>query len=256
MPAGLSFLTHLSAGLALVGVVLLLDAGRHGLRAYRVHANEPIPVGSAADEHGTVEVEGTAERHERSLVAPFSGEECLVCEYEVLELQSSGQSSSWNSIKQGGGSVPFAVSDGTGRLLVEPAGATLALDEHVTRVDGGDRPPERIARWIEETPDVDSEEKTWDLRVIELKAGNDRKYVERRVDPGDAVHVYGTGEYRSWSNAAGAVNAVVRDGSAPLFRITDGDERAAVRSLATPALYRVVGAALALAVALVLLPAL
>jgi len=248
MPAGLSFLTVLSAGLALVGVVLLLDGGRHGLRAYRVRANEPIPVDTAANERGAIEVEGTAERHERSLVAPFSGEECLVCEYEVLELQSSGKSSSWNTIKKGGGFVPFAVSDGTGRLLVEPAGATLALDEHVTRVDGGDRPPDRIARWIEETPDVDSEEKTWNLRVIELKAGNDRKYVERRVDPGDAVHIYGAGEYRSRSNAAGAANAVVRDGSAPLFRITDGDERAAVRSLAVPALYRLVGAAVAFAV--------
>jgi len=239
---------------ALVCLALLADAGRHGLRAYRVRSNDPIPVGSAANESGVVEVEGVAERHERSLVAPFSGEECLVCEYEVRELQSSGKSSSWNTIKEGGGSVPFAVSDGTGRLLVEPAGAKLALDEHATRVDGGDRPPERIARWIEDTPDVDSEEKTWDLRVVELKAGNDRKYVERRVDPGDAVHAYGGGEYRRWSDAAGAVNVAVGDGVAPLFRITDGDERAAVRSLALPALYRVAGAAVGFAVLWVVFP--
>ncbi|WP_135821017.1 E3 ubiquitin ligase [Halostella litorea] len=253
MPA-VTLATALFAAVALVGVALLADAGRHGLRAYRVRSNEPIPVGAAADESGVVEVEGVAERHERSLVAPFSGEECLVCEYEVLELQSSGKTSSWNTIKAGGGSVPFAVSDGTGRLLVEPAGAKLALDEHVTRVGGGDRPPERIARWIEDTPDVDSEEKTWDLRVIELKAGNDRKYVERRVDPGDAVHVYGGSEYRRWSDAGGAVNVAIRDGLAPLFRITDGDERAAVRGLAVPALYRLAGAAVVFLLLLVLVP--
>lgn len=240
--------TAFAAVLALVAAVLFADAARHGARAYRVYASEAIDVASAVNASGAVEVEGTVETHDRWLVAPFSGTECVVCEYEVQELRSSGKSSHWETIHSGVGHRPFVLADDTGKLLVDPDGASLALDEHVTRVDGGERPPERVRRWIEETPDVDSEEKFWDLRVIEIAVGDDRKYVERRLDPGERVHVYGSVEYEPWSNAAGTVNGVVRDGRAPLFRITDGDESEAVRRLATPALWRVAGGAVAAAV--------
>ncbi|WP_135534719.1 GIDE domain-containing protein [Halostella pelagica] len=244
----LSAATALIAVLVLVSLLLLGDAGRHGARAYRVYRNDPIDVASAANVSGIVEIEGSVGIHESSLRAPFSGTKCVVCEYEVQELRSSGKNNHWETIHSGSGRVPFVLDDDTGALLVDPDGAALALDDHTTRVDGGKAPPERIRRWIEDTPDVGSEEKSWDLRVIEIATGDDRKYIERRLDPGDPVHVYGGVEYEPWSNAAGTVNAVVRDGETALFRITDGDEGEAVRRLAMPALWRIAGAAVVLAV--------
>ncbi|NHN47118.1 E3 ubiquitin ligase [Halostella sp. JP-L12] len=209
-----------------------------------MYRNEPVDVASAANASGVVEVEGTVEPHEVTLVSPFTGTECVACRYEVEEYTSYGKSSHWDSIYSGGARRPFVLADDTGRLLVEPTGASLALDEDdVVRVDAGDRPPERIRRWIGETPEVDSEEGSWDLGPLSIATGNDRKYVERRLDPGETVHVYGVTEFRRWSDAGGTVNAVVRGEGAPFFRITDGSEREAVRRLATPALYRLAAAA-------------
>ena len=159
MAYGLSVPLVLVALVGLVAVAFLADGVRHGRRAFRVYRNEPVDVASAANASGVVEVEGTVEPHEVTLVAPFSGEACVVCQYEVEEYRSSGKSSHWETIHSGGGRRPFVLADGSGRLLVEPEGASLALDEAaVIRVDAGDRPPERIRRWIGETPEVDSEE--------------------------------------------------------------------------------------------------
>lgn len=250
MAYGLSVPLVLVALVGLVAVAFLADGVRHGRRAFRVHRNEPVDVASAANASGVVEVEGTVEPHEVTLVAPFTGQECVICQYEVEEYRSSGKSSHWETIHSGVGRRPFVLADGSGRLLVEPAGASLALDEaDVIRVDAGDRPPERIRRWIGETPAVDSEEGRWDLGPLSIATGNDRRYTERRLDPGETVHVYGATEYRRWSDAGGTVNAVLRGEGAPFFRITDGSEREAVRRLATPAAYRFAAAAVCAGVA-------
>ena len=244
MPYGLSVPLALVALVAVVAVAFLADGVRHGRRAYRVYRNEPVDVASAANASGVVEVEGTVEPHEVTLVAPFTGEECVACQYEVEEYRSSGKSSHWETIHSGSGRRPFVLADDSGRLLVEPAGASLALDEpDVIRVDAGERPPERVRCWIGATPEVDSEEGKWNLGPLSIATGNDRRYVERRLDPGEPVHVYGVTEYRRWSDAGGTVNAVIRGEGAPFSRITDGSEREAVRRLATPALYRLAAAA-------------
>lgn len=249
MPYGLSVPALLVALLGLVAVAFLADGVRHGRRAYRVYRNDPVDVASAANASGVVEVEGTVESHEVTLVAPFTGTECVACRYEVEEYTSSGKSSHWESVYAGGARRPFVLADDTGRLLVDPEGASLALDEEdAIRVDAGDRPPERVRRWIGETPAVDSEEGRWDLGPLSVATGNDRRYVERRLDPGERVHVYGVTEYRRWSDEGGTVNAVLRGEGAPFFRITDGSEREAVRRLATPALFRLVAAAVCAAV--------
>ena len=250
MAYGLSVSLVLVALVGLVAVAFLADGVRHGHRAFRVYRNEPFNVASAANASGVVEVEGTVEPHEVTLVPPFSGEECVICQYEVEEYRSSGKSSHWETVHSGGGRRPFVLADGSDRLLVEPERASLALDEAaVIRVDAGDRPPERIRRWIGERPEVDSEEGRWDLGPLSIATGNDRRYTERRLDPGEPVHVYGVTEYRRWSDAGGTVNAVLRDDGAPFFRVTDGSEREAVRRLATPAAYRFAAAVVCAAVA-------
>ena len=239
MAYGLSIPLVLVALVGVVAVAFLADGVRHGRRAYRMYRNDPVDVASAANTSGVVEAEGTVDPHEVTLVAPFTGTECAACQYEVEEFRSSGKSSHWETIHSGGDRRPFVLADGSGRLLVEPADASLALDKANTiTVDGGDRPPERVRRWIAETPDVDSEEGRWDLGPLSVTTGNDRRYVERRLDPSESVHVYGVTEYRRWSDAGGTVNAVLRGEDAPFLRITDGNEREAVRRLATPAAYR------------------
>ncbi len=130
---------------------------------------------------------------------------------EVEEYRSHGKGSSWQTVDEDTIAAPFLVDDGTGTVLVEPAGARTNLSREARiAVDGGEEPPERIRRFIEGNPDVDSENTSLDLKVIELTTGNKRRYVERRLDPEEEVHVLGTARYgRDGLEYAGSVNAVI-----------------------------------------------
>ncbi|MFT4889202.1 MAG: hypothetical protein ACI9YT_000111 [Halobacteriales archaeon] len=144
---------------------------------------------------------------------------------------------------------------------MEPAGARTNIPtETKIRVDGGEEPPARIRRFIEGNPDVDSENTSLDLKVIELNTGSDRRYVERRPDPDEDVHVLGHARYgRDGLDYAGSVNAVIGprlDGAASLrardgdrlggrgFVVSDAAERGAVWRIAKPGLVALFLAAL------------
>jgi hypothetical protein len=181
-------------------------------------------------EHGTVE-------------APFSGRRAVALAYQVLEEESAGlwwlgfpfgSLTQFEPIDGGAVAEPFLLDDGTGQVRVDPGGATFRLEPDSTRqVDGGDAPPERIRRYIDSNADVDDEELTVNLGPIEWGVGDDRRYVERRLEPGDEVLVCGAA--RDARGAVGAVQAVI-DGGSP-FLLADADRRTLARRLlvGTPA---------------------
>lgn len=241
----------LALGALLVAVVA--GYGLHELwRGYRIYAREPDDVIDAPS-GGRIELEGTARPAAGTIDGPFTGEECLLCEYAVEEYRSSGKSSSWQTVDEDTMAVPFLVDDGTGTVLVEPAGVRTNLSQDARiKVDGGAEPPARIRRFIEGNSDVDSENTSVDLKVIELNTGNDRRYVERRLDPGETVHVLGHARYgRDGLEYAGSVNALVgprleadhdrswldrfrdRIGGRE-FVVSDADERGAAWRIAKP----------------------
>ena len=180
--------------------------------AHRVLRVRPDSALDAPD-GGRIELRGTARPvdDETPLRSPFSDTPCLVCEYEVEEYDSSGKGSNWTTVDSGTEWVPFRLEDDTGSVRIEPAGADFRLerDERIA-VDGGTEPPEPIARYIDRTEAVDCQNGTLDLRLFELKTGSDRRFIERLLVPGEAVHVLGTARYDTTvSRAAGQVNAVV-----------------------------------------------
>ena len=159
---------------------------------YHILRDDPLDVRALAAHSGPAEIEGTVRPDDDQAVrAPFTDTECLAYEYEVKELQSSGQHSHWKTLDEGNESVPFLVEDDTGLVRVDHDQAELHLDDHTIRVKGGEEPPDRISRYITETESVDSQQKTVDLIVTEFGYGNDQRFVERRLDVGDSVHVYG-----------------------------------------------------------------
>jgi hypothetical protein len=168
---------------------------------------------------GPISVSGTAGQYEETLLSPFTGTDCLALEYEVEERRTTQHGTSWVEIDSGRAAVPFLLEDETGSVLVEPTRVRLGLDESKTiDVDGGDPPPDRIREFIEQNADVDSEERTWDLKIIELNVGDDRRYIERRLDPGESVTVFGEARNEPGvSTRAGQVNAVLVAGSHPLI---------------------------------------
>jgi hypothetical protein len=198
------------AGVVGVGLVAL---GVAELRtAQRIRSTDPDPTMDATT-GGPVELFGAARPADGTVTAPFSGTDCLLCEYEVLEYKSSGKHSSWQSVDEDTIGVSFHLKDGTGTVLVDPRNATLNLAEEMDRkLKGGTTPPARIRRFIASEPDLDSEDYTYDLMIVEVKGGNDRRFVERRLDVGANVHVVGTARGAYETDAAsplGTVNAVV-----------------------------------------------
>ncbi|HMB51068.1 MAG TPA: GIDE domain-containing protein [Natronoarchaeum rubrum] len=241
----------LVVGVALAGLVgwLWWHAATEFWQGWTLRRNDPLPVMDVANATGVVEIEGSAESGGRTLQSPFTETPCLVCQYQVKEWQSSGQNSHWKTLYEGNESVPFLVEDDTGSVTVDPEGAEFALDEDADiESDGGETPPERVQRFLDQIG-VDREEGgETSIGPISFNRGDRRKYVEKRLDPGDPVHVYGQSRSgRTAGEVSGSVNAVVGSGRAtPNFRISEGDESAAIRRhVKSGAIYAVFGAVIA-----------
>ncbi len=180
---------------AIIGFCLLWYGGRELLLSYRILTNDPSEVMSLGD-GGPVEVEGTAHPEHGTLTSPFTGAECLAYEYEVTEERNSQHGTHWETIDSGRNHTAFRVEDETASALVDPRGADFRFSaERSIDVRGGQRPPERVQEFIRRNGDVGSEEKSIDLKLFELNTGKDRKYIEKRLDPGEPVHVLGEARY-------------------------------------------------------------
>ncbi|WP_458205571.1 GIDE domain-containing protein [Haladaptatus sp. NG-SE-30] len=238
-------------GSSLVGLAMLWYGGRDLLLAYRILTTDPTDAASLAD-GAPVEVEGVARPQDGTTTAPFTGTECLAFEYEVKEEEHTQHGQHWRTIDSGRYHVPFRVEDDTASVLVDPQGAEFRFSaERSINVHGGDRPPERIVSFIESNEDVDSEDRTLDLKLFELKTGSDRKYIERRLDPGEPIHVLGEARYdTSAGRRGGEVNVVIERGeSVPRFLISDTDERGAAWRVAWSGLPYVLAGLLLLTIA-------
>ena len=266
------FLTLLAAAALLLALGLLAWGVLECRLAYRIYANEPIPVMETTRE-GTVEVEGTVEPAGEVLESPFTERACVAYEYTVEEKRtrssSTGNSSStrttWEEIDSGTTTVPFRVEDDTGSALVEADGVDLRLSSDETiRVRGGKSPPDPIARFIRETDDISDENRSVGIGPLEFATGRDRRYSERVLEVGGPVHVYGTARFDTTAGReAGTVNAVIgadrrprgegiggRLGSSLLatpFLVSDTTERWTALRVALPAVGAIVAGAVVLA---------
>jgi hypothetical protein len=181
-----------------------------------------------------VSLTGTARPADGTVSGPFSGREAVVSGYEVQELRTSYNAStkstshSWHTTDEGWTSVPFLVDDGSVAVRVDPRDATysVAADESV-RVAAGRRPPEYVASFVERTDS--STDGPWSLGPLDLLTERDRKYVERRIEPGDQVTVTGRPTYVEGD--VGQVNAVISTGAPFVVSDTTGG-RAALRMVA------------------------
>lgn len=236
MPTGLGQLVLLAVGLAIA--LVALGYGVTELRtAYRMQTTAGHTVATVATHPGPVEIEGIVSPTAETLTAPFTGADCVVYEYTIEELRRDEDGDrTWKTIDSGEKRVPFRVDDGTGSIVVEPAGATLRLDrERVVRAQEHERPPAAIGRFLS-TLEVDGV-------GIDLGRNRDRRYTERRIDVGEPVYVFGPVRYDPQaSTAAGEVNAVIgrahnrgfgerlidRLLGRSLFLLADGSEAAAL----------------------------
>lgn len=198
--------------LLVVGVALV---GYAADQVANVRAILGTPTGDAGFVgSGRVELEGAVHARE-VLTAPVTGAECVAYEWQIEEYDRDPGDAlkDWDTLVQGGATVPFAVRDGTGEVLVDPAKRDATADTTERPADGvtaregwlssgmppyfdlpeadevvveaGAEPPEPVAALLETREHRD--------RVSAHK----RRFTERRLEAGTEVYVLGTAVERA-----------------------------------------------------------
>ena len=199
---------------------------------------------------GLVEVHGFAEP-QQILITPFSKNECVYYKYVIKEYQrrtstdSKGRSHtsySWNTVGGGEKRIPFFASDDTGRVLVNPEGATCyvnckkAFYQKAGFLGSFSGILSILKSWVNnDITEMDTTE--WNLEPIEAKDGiefswgssvGDRKYYEYYIAPKEVLFVLGTAV--NDDNAPG--NILIREGSNEnTFIISDRSEKEVVKKI-------------------------
>jgi hypothetical protein len=207
-----------------LGLVAFVYGTSQFLVGWRIHTSQEDTV-SDATAGGRVDLEGTARTHEETLEAPVSGRDCLGYEYTVEEHAPSGRGSDWNTVDDGGTTVPFLLDTETGTVLVSDENPSLAIndDRKRVRLDSDEDVPGPVQRFVERNHEVDPVGgRTLDLKLTEVHTGRTRRYTEYALVPGETAYVAGVGE-----SPAGAGVPVPREASA-LIRAPGGVDTSGV----------------------------
>jgi len=219
-----------SGVLAVAGLALIALGARELWFAWQIYRGEPLAVYELPNEPGPVEVQGVAESGEGTVASPITGSACLLCEWEVQERRTTsagkGTNTYWKTLDEGLLGGPFRLADDTASCRVEPAGSVRHLEAQTVTVPGGTALPDRLAEFVAGNPNVAAQDGTIDLGVTELRMGNDQRFVERRLDPGEECFVYGRAHYDAGAGRRGGeVNVVINGDGVRRFLIADDRER-------------------------------
>jgi hypothetical protein len=87
---------------------------------------------------------------ERLLKSPFTDKECVYYQFTIEEYRSSGKNSQWVTIKKDEQRSRFYLKDDTGRVLVDPTGASIEARRDFEYQSGlGRDPPEQVIRFLD-----------------------------------------------------------------------------------------------------------
>lgn len=186
--------------LTVVGVVFVFVGGSigwYGLRPLRVLPrilrSDVLDPSEISDESFVV-CSGIANKSSETLLAPFSGSSCLGFEFEVTERQPFGIGIPWFQahLDDGVATRPFTLDGPDGGVDIVPSTKRFGLDTESTVITVGSRekPPERIQRFIDVRDDLGSV-----TRWMQIIPGlGTRRYIERRIDPGEEYLIAGPTE--------------------------------------------------------------
>ncbi|MFC5134176.1 MULTISPECIES: hypothetical protein [Haloferacaceae] len=174
-------------------------------RLLRTEVRRPDAVTDAGDGE-FVAVLGTARASAETLRSPFTGTECLGFEFEVTERQPFGIGVPWfhAHLDDGIATAPFSLDDpnhpsvpddpgvlddAAGGLAVRPSSRRFSLDTvpTVVRVGARETPPDRVRRFVDVREGLDPVAG----RIAAIPFLGARRYVERRIDPGEEYLVAG-----------------------------------------------------------------
>jgi len=189
--------------LAVVGAVFVtlgVAIGWYGLRPLvvvpRLLGSEIQAPSAVASGDGFVVCRGIATAGEAGTVAaPFSGTDCLGFEFEITERQPSVIALPWADahLDDGVATREFSLGGDHGSVAVDPASRRFSLDTASTTVTvGADETPADRLRRVTEARDIQPVSR-W---LAALPFFGRRRFVERRIDPGETYLVAGHTDHR------------------------------------------------------------
>ena len=200
----------------IVFIALGLAIGWYGIRplavipsVLRTTVRDPSEV---TDVGSFVVCRGIANESGEALTSPFTGSRCLGFEFEVTERQPFGIGIPWFQahLDDGVATRPFTLDGPAGTFDVVPSAKRFALDTESTVITIGasETPPERIQRFVDVRDELEPVAR-W-VRII--PGLGTRRYVERRIDPGEEYLVAGVTE-RQQNEVVLAGDLVITDRS-------------------------------------------
>jgi hypothetical protein len=201
-------------------IALGLAIGWYGLRPLAV---VPSVLGATVgdpsevtDVGSFVVCRGIANESGEALTTPFTGSRCLGFEFVVTEQQPFGIGIPWFQahLDDGVATRPFTLDGPTGTLDIVPSAKRFALDTESTviTVSASETPPERIQRFVDVRDELEPV-----ARWVRIFPGfGTRRYVERRIDPGEEYLVAGHTE-RQQNEVVLAGNLIITDRSPRRF---------------------------------------
>jgi hypothetical protein len=191
-------------------------------RLFRAEVGSPEAVTDAND-GAFLAVRGTASAAGETLSAPFTGSDCLGFEFEVTERQPFAVGLPWLDahLDDGVATRSFALEgpDGSnGSLAVRPSSRRFALDtaSTVVRVGATETPPDRIRRFVDAREGLDPVA-GW---IAAIPFFGTRRYVERRIDPGETYLVAGRVDREGGGGLGIAGDLVITDRSIRGFALS------------------------------------
>lgn len=223
------YLTAISTALVVFGAVRL-SKGYEDLRKKRELDQTPVDnIGSLSK--GISSVHGRAQPLSAEIKATFSEKDCVATQWEIQEYRQENTKRYWKTRATGREFPNFCLKDESGTVAIDPKGAELKLDENdVYQYQPGEKVPEPIRATLE----------TEGIREKELESsGNspvlgERRFIERRIEPGNELFIYGEAVPNSESDvAASSVEYTISDPGSrtPVYLITDNTRDEVIGSL-------------------------
>ncbi len=176
------------------------------------------------DTHGRVI--GQARALGEQLQGPLTGRPCVYYIAMVEEQRSTGRSTHWRTVAQETRGVPFILEDGTGRAIVDPNGAQVALDFDGNSKSGTFNNADPVQEQFLARHGQKSEGWVFNKTL---------RYREAMIEIGETIAVLGSGTREPDPNAApeaayrGAPPTRLRLTSSPRFPLIISDDPATTR---------------------------
>jgi hypothetical protein len=143
--------------------------------------------------NGLVEIKGTVESIDgMTLSSNFTGNPCVYHTWKIMVKRGSGKNSYWSTVAKNTASVLFYIKDDSGVILVDPAKATLDIDDDVKEYSCiGDDPSLEIQSFLER-------------EGIKWKGlfgyNRNMRFKEKFLAPGDHCYILGATSQHTYRN--------------------------------------------------------